>query len=121
GSTEFHVVRAPAILPRYLWYWLVRKAFRGSAQRNMSGSAGQLRVPVGYLRNAEIPIAPLPEQRRIVARIDALFTDIADGEAALKRARADLDTWRRALLKAAVTGELTREWRKGAPSSESGQ
>ncbi len=58
------------------------------------------------------PIAPLAEQRRIVARIDELFTEIADGEAALARARDDLDTWRRALLKAAVTGELTTEWRE---------
>ena len=47
-----------------------------------------------------------------MARIDELFTEIADGEAALARARDDLDTWRRALLKAAVTGELTREWRE---------
>ena len=58
------------------------------------------------------PVPPLAEQRRIVARIDELFTEIADGETALARARNDLATWRRALLKAAVTGELTREWRE---------
>jgi type I restriction enzyme S subunit len=59
----------------------------------------------------------LNEQRRIVARIDELFAEIAEGEAALERARQGLDTWRRALLKAAVTGELTREWRaKNAPN-----
>lgn len=64
------------------------------------------------LENVLIPLAPSAEQKRIVGRIDELFTDIADGEAALARAREDLDTWRRALLKAAVTGELTREWRR---------
>src|SRR5207248_949196 len=58
---------------------------------------------------------------RIVARIDELFTEIADGETALTRARDDLDTWRRALLKAAVTGELTREWRDNSSSNETGQ
>jgi type I restriction enzyme S subunit len=68
-----------------------------------------------------IPIAPLAEQRRIVARIDELFTEIADGETLLARARDDLDTWRRALLKAAVTGELTREWREGGEKLESGR
>ena len=67
-----------------------------------------------------VPIAPLAEQRRIVARIDELFTEIADGEAALTRARNDLDTWRRALLKAAVTGELTREWREHNEPNETG-
>src|SRR5579883_2263314 len=78
----------------------------------MRGAVGQLRVPVDYLRDTQIAIPPLSEQRRIVARIDELFTEIADGEASVARASADLDTWRRALLKAAVTGELTREWRE---------
>lgn len=69
-------------------------------------------VEPALLEKVWVPIPPTAEQRRIVARIDELFTEINDGEATLARARADLDTWRRALLKAAVTGELTREWRK---------
>jgi type I restriction enzyme S subunit len=68
----------------------------------------------------DIPLAPLAEQRRIVARIDALFTEIAEGEAALEEARKGLDTFRRALLKAAVTGELTKDWREANPVSETG-
>ena len=60
------------------------------------------------------------EQRRIVARIDELFAEIAEGEAALQRARQGLDTWRRALLKAAVTGELTRDWREANHPAETG-
>jgi type I restriction enzyme S subunit len=55
GSTEFHVLRPAAVDTRYLWYWLVRQAFRHKAERNMSGSAGQLRVPVDYLRNSLYP------------------------------------------------------------------
>ncbi len=86
----------------------------------MSGSAGQLRVPVDYLRKFPISVAPLAEQRRIVARIDELFAEIAEGEAALERARQGLDTWRRALLKAAVTGELTRDWREANRPAETG-
>lgn len=120
GSTEFHTLRSEAVDARYLWYWLVRKAFRADAQRNMRGAVGQLRVPLDYLRDVQIAVPPLAEQRRIVARIDELFTDIADGEASLARARDDLDTWRRALLKAAVTGELTREWREQDGPNESG-
>ncbi len=77
----------------------------------MSGSAGQLRVPVGYLRESDFPLAPLAEQWRIVARIDELFAEIAEGEAALREARKGLDLFRRALLKSAVTGELTKDWR----------
>lgn len=68
-------------------------------------------------------VAPFPEpdvQRRIVARIDELFSDLDDGEEELARARADLAIYRKALLKAAVTGELTAVWRATNPSTETG-
>jgi type I restriction enzyme, S subunit len=77
-------------------------------------------IPTTLLYDLLVPVAPAPEQRRIVARIDEMFTEIADGETALARARDDLDTWRRALLKAAVTGKLTREWRQHNRSNETG-
>jgi type I restriction enzyme S subunit len=67
-----------------------------------------------------IPVPPLAEQVRIVARIDELFAEIAEGEAALERARSGLETWPRALLKAAISGELTRDWREAKPRSETG-
>lgn len=120
GSTEFHVFRPVAVDQRYLWYWLVSRAFRSRAQRNMSGSAGQLRVPVDYIREAVMPLAPLAEQRRIVARIDQLFAEITEGQVALERARQGFDTFRRALLKAAVTGELTKNWRAANSVIETG-
>ena len=72
------------------------------------------------LARLPVPIAPLAEQRRIVARIDELFAEIAEGEAALARARSGLETFRRALLKSAVTGELTREWREQAKYERTG-
>lgn len=67
-----------------------------------------------------IPLAPLVEQRRIVARIDELFAEIVAGEAALNEARKGLDTFRRALLKSAVTGELTKDWRAANKPAETG-
>jgi type I restriction enzyme S subunit len=84
---------------------------QGGAQPNISRS---------IVLDQPIPLAPAAEQRRIVARIDELFAEIAEGEAALERARQGLDTWRRALLKAAVTGELTRNWREANHPSETG-
>ncbi|WP_316181476.1 restriction endonuclease subunit S [Bradyrhizobium sp. SZCCHNRI1009] len=84
------------------------------------GGTTRLKLTKGDLEQIPIPLAPLPEQRRIVARIDELFAEIAAGEAALADARKGLETFRRALLKAAVTGELTRDWRTNQPTSESG-
>lgn len=85
------------------------------------GGTTRLKLTQADLIQIPVPLAPLSEQRRIAARIDELFTEIADGETALARARDDLDTWRRALLKAAVTGELTREWRERNKPNETGR
>ena len=61
---------------------------------------------------------PLNEQRRIVAKIDELFSDLDAGVAALERARANLKRYRAAVLKAAVEGKLTEQWRAEHPATE---
>jgi type I restriction enzyme, S subunit len=58
------------------------------------------------LRQQPIPVAPLPEQQRIVAKIEELFTQLDAGVAALKRAQAGLKRYRASVLKAAVEGKL---------------
>lgn len=121
GSTEFHVLEPQEVTAEFLFYWLSQQWFRDVAEANMTGTAGQKRVPTGFLRAAAIPVPPLDTQRRIVARIDELFSELDDGEAALARARADLETYRKSLLKAAVTGELTADWRVANPPSETGE
>ena len=73
-------------------------------------------VTVKHLSSRTLAAIPLPlptlkTQRAIVSQIDALFAEVENGEAALALARADLGTWRKALLKAAVTGDLTADWR----------
>ena len=72
-------------------------------------------------RQLLVPVAPLKEQRRIAVRIDALFSEVANGEAALAAARKGLETFRRSLLKAAVSGELTRDWREANRATPTGQ
>jgi type I restriction enzyme, S subunit len=112
ASTAFCVLRPTnALHPKFLFWFIHFRKFTETLiplQRGNSPPA----VLDDDVRDQWMPVPPLAEQRRIVARIDELFTEIADGETALTRARDDLDTWRRALLKAAVTGELTREWRE---------
>ena len=108
----------PAIEARYLQYYLHSQRFVGWISATTSGD--RPRVGFETIAGFAIPLAPLPEQRRIVARIDALFAEIAEGEAALADARKGLEIFRRALLKAAVSGELTRDWRETNPASETG-
>lgn len=57
-------------------------------------------------------VPPCPEQRRIVAKLEELFSELDAGVEALRRAQRRLARYRQSLLQAAVTGELTREWRE---------
>lgn len=59
-----------------------------------------------------IPLAPIPEQRRIVYKIEELFSRLDAGVEALQKAKAQLKRYRQAVLKAAAEGRLTEEWRK---------
>lgn len=73
GSTEFHVIRAgEKTLPEWLHLILCSQQVRHDAENAMHGAAGQQRVPVDFLEQLEIPVPPLAEQRRLVARIEAL-------------------------------------------------
>lgn len=59
-----------------------------------------------------IALAPSGEQRRIASKIDQLFSQIEAGDTALQHAQALLERYRKSVLTAAVTGELTRDWRE---------
>ena len=107
GSTEFHVLRPWEGLSRdYLMYYLFQDEFRKDAQRNMAGTAGQLRVPAMFMSDSSIPLAPLAEQHRIVAEIEKQFTRLDASVAALKRVQANLKRYRASVLKAACEGKL---------------
>ena len=70
------------------------------------------------MRATRISIAPTNEQRRIVAKIEELFSDLDAGVVALGRVRANLKRYRAAVLKAAVEGKLTEDWRASHPDTE---
>lgn len=80
----------------------------------------RLKLTQGAMMDMPVPVPPAHIQPHLASRIDELFTEIEDGEAALARARDDLATWRKALLKAAVTGDLTADWRAANPPDETG-
>ena len=82
GSTEFHVLRPnPGVEPRYLFYMVWTPYFRREAAQNMTGTAGQQRVPASFFERFEIPLPPLPEQKRIA--------DILDRADAIRRKRGE--------------------------------
>ena len=71
GSTEFHVLRAgPKVDKGYLFHAVWNESFRRAATRNMTGTAGQRRVPTSFLERYKIPRPPRPGQKRIAAILD---------------------------------------------------
>jgi len=112
GSTEFHVLRPRgAISPDYLWRYLRQRTFRVEAERSMTGAVGQRRVPLEYLKAAEIPLPPVAEQRRIVAQIDGLSAKSNRARDQLDHVPRLVEKYKQAILAAALCGDLTREWR----------
>ncbi len=107
GSTEFHVLRPkPGIDAKYLYYYISSQTFRSEAERHMTGAVGQRRVPTTYLKECKIPVAPLDQQKRIVAEIEKQFSRLDEAVANLKRVKANLKRYKAAILKAAVEGRL---------------
>ena len=87
----------------YLLYSLKRAILKdayGGAQPNISS---------GKIERLSILLPPLPEQHRIVAKIEELFSSLDKGIESLKTAQAQLKTYRQAVLKWAFEGKLTNE------------
>lgn len=69
-------------------------------------------ITKSYVDDLEFAIPPLNEQKRIVAKIEELFSELDNGIAALKTAREQLKVYRQAVLKHAFEGKLTAKWRE---------
>lgn len=64
------------------------------------------------VQDIPLPLPPRAEQDRVASKIDELFSRIDEGERALVRVSKLVERYRQSVLKAAVTGELTRDWRE---------
>ena len=96
-----------AFEPKYLSYYLKKDSVRDFLAANASGVGGSLmRVKPTTLRDYPFPLAPLDQQKRIVAEIEKQFSRLDEAVANLKRVKANLKRYKAAVLKAAVEGRL---------------
>jgi type I restriction enzyme S subunit len=120
GSTEFHVLRSNgAVEPEYLFHFVRQESFRRAAEAEMTGSVGQKRVPVSFLEEAELPLPPLAEQKRIVAKVEELLARVNAARERIARVPAILKRIRQSVLAAACSGRLTADWRENKGTLES--
>ena len=94
----------------FLSYFLKSPAYWLAVSESKLGIAVQ-NVNATKLKKIALPIAPLPEQHRIVAKIEELFTKLDAGINELHKAQSQLKRYRQSVLKAAFEGKLTETWR----------
>ena len=101
----------------YIYYWLTsakryaEELASGTTFLEISGTKAAL-IP--------FPLASAAEQTRIVAKLEELLSDLDAGVAELKAAQKKLGQYRQSLLKAAVEGALTADWRSKHKPLETG-
>jgi type I restriction enzyme, S subunit len=76
------------------------------------GGVGLAHITKSKFESSTIPIPPLPEQHRIVNKIEELFTQLDAGVDLLQKTKVLLNQYRQSVLKAAFEGKLTEEWRE---------
>ncbi len=94
----------------FLSYFLKSPAYWLAISESKLGIVIQ-NVNATKLKKIALPIAPLPEQHRIVAKIEELFTKLDAGINELYKAQSQLKRYRQSVLKAAFEGKLTESWR----------
>lgn len=121
ASTGFSVLRAAnGIDPSFLFFKATSQVFVDALTRVQYG-ASYPAVNDAQVRSQPLLLPPLPEQQRIVDKIETLFAELDKGEEALRAVQKLLARYRQSVLKAAVTGTLTADWRAANPPTETGQ
>lgn len=111
ASTAFCVMHAneSVLLNKFLFYWLLTKEFDGYS--NGDSSKGTLYPAIGEkdLLRGVIPIPPLAEQHRIVARIEQAFSALDTIDTLQAKYADNLSVLKSKLIDAAIQGKLTEQ------------
>ena len=111
-----YVIEEIKILSKYLFYHL-RYDWKSINADKQYGSATNY-IRIGNFENYFVKHPHLPEQKRIVEEIEKQFSRLDEAVENLKRVKANLKRYKASVLKAAVEGKLTEEWRKEHPDVE---
>lgn len=112
GTTELVILRQSHMNPEYTFWFVSQEQFIRGGVATYSGTVGQQRISMDYVRTYPIPVPPLPEQQRIVDRIESLFAKLDEAKQKAQDALDSFKTRKAAILHKAFTGELTTQWRK---------
>jgi len=101
---------------RYLYRFLSSKQFLDERDSFATGST-QIALTDTGAKQLSIPLPPLPEQRRIVAKLEMLLENVDACQKRLDKIPFILKRFRQSVLAAACSGRLTADWREKNPSA----
>lgn len=97
---------------RFLMFFMQQSDIRDYLAANASGVGGSLmRIKPATLKGVTFRMPGIQTQRKIVEKLEELLSDLDVGVAELRAAQRKLAQYRQSLLKAAVEGALTADWR----------
>ncbi|MCK5508951.1 MAG: restriction endonuclease subunit S [Desulfobacterales bacterium] len=103
--------------PKYIEYYLKSDEY----WKSISGFTAGIAIPnvnASKLSQLKIPVAPLNEQRRIIAKLEKLLQKINACKERLDKIPTILKRFRQSILAAACSGRLTENWREENPDVE---
>jgi len=99
-NNHAHILRSKSGNNKFLCYYLNLFDYKGY----VSGTT-RLKLTQDQMKRIPVPVPPLPEQQRIVARIEELFSQLDAGVETLKKTKQQLEVYRQAVLKEAFSFE----------------
>lgn len=104
-----YVITPTHIHGQYLYYYLYSK---NSYFHSVSRGSTIKYLRIADIHDLDVPYPPLKEQKKIVDKIDELLSDLDNGVEELETAQKKIELYRQSLLKSAVEGGFSKEWRK---------
>ena len=109
GTTELIILRQPFIFSYYTYLLIIQQRFIDAGVSTYKGTAGQQRVKNDALKQYLIPLPPLAEQKRIVARVEEIFRLLDIIDAAQEQYAADAESLKAKLITLGIQGRLTEQ------------
>jgi len=96
---------------KFLEYFLNHEEVTKQFEELAPGSTRKT-LTLGAIKTVEVPVPPLPEQKRIVAKVEQLLARVNAARERLAKIPAILKRFRQSVLAAAYSGRLTADWRE---------
>ncbi|MGB8421616.1 restriction endonuclease subunit S [Paraburkholderia sp.] len=98
---------------RYLFHLLRTNRVQSELRQGSTQTTNIANISIARLSDIEVPIAPLPEQKRIADKLDAVLARVDACRERLDGVATHMKRFRQSILLAAVSGRLTEDWRAG--------